>query len=32
MKQCIRCDREYSDSERLCEIDGACLVSLDVLT
>jgi len=32
MKQCIRCNREYSDSERFREINGAYLVSLDVLT
>jgi hypothetical protein len=31
MKQCIRCDREYPDSERFCEMDGAYLVSLDEL-
>ncbi len=27
MKQCVRCDREYPDSERFCAIDGAYLVS-----
>jgi hypothetical protein len=29
MKQCIRCDRQYPDSERFCEMDGAYLLSLD---
>jgi hypothetical protein len=29
MKQCIRCDREYPDGERLCKLDGAYLVSID---
>ena len=31
MKQCIRCDREYPDTKRFCEIDGAYLVSSDDL-
>ena len=31
MKQCIRCEREYPDSERFCEMDGVYLVSLDEL-
>ena len=26
MKQCVRCDREYPDSERFCAIDGAYLM------
>jgi hypothetical protein len=29
MKQCIRCEREYPDSENFCEMDGAYLLSLD---
>jgi hypothetical protein len=27
MKQCIRCDREYPDTEKFCEMDGAYLLS-----
>jgi hypothetical protein len=27
MKQCVRCDREYPDSKRFCEIDGAYLIN-----
>jgi hypothetical protein len=29
MKQCIQCDREYPDSENLCEMDGVYLLSMD---
>jgi len=29
MKQCIQCDREYPDTEKFCEMDGAYLISLD---
>jgi hypothetical protein len=31
MKQCIRCDREYPDSENFCEMDGAYLLPIDEL-
>lgn len=31
MKQCIRCDRKYPDTENFCEMDGAYLISLDDL-
>ena len=29
MKQCIRCDREYPDSENFCEMDGAYLLPVE---
>jgi hypothetical protein len=31
MKQCIRCDRDYPDTEDFCEIDGSYLLSADDL-
>ena len=31
MKQCIRCDREYPDTENFCEMDGSYLLSLEDL-
>ena len=29
MKQCLQCDREYPDSEKFCEMDGAYLLSME---
>lgn len=29
MKQCIRCDREYPETENFCELDGAFLLPVE---
>jgi hypothetical protein len=31
MKQCLRCDRQYPDTENFCEMDGAYLLRTDEL-